>query len=236
MQAIILAGGKGRRLKPYTNVLPKPLMPVGDMPILEIILRQLKSSGVDNVIIAVGHLHHMIESFFKNGEEYGLNIKYSLEDKPLGTAGPLRLIAEDLDENFIVMNGDLLTSLDYKAAFNSHIENNADATIATFERTLDIDFGVIEANKDSELIDYKEKPTSTYKVSMGVNIFRKSSLTSILEKHEYLDIPDVMIQLMQEGKKVFCYQEECSWLDIGRIDDYQEAVDIFERDKAIYLP
>ena len=157
------------------------------------------------------------------------------EDVQLGADGQL-IFAEDLDENFIVMNGDLLTSLDYKAAFNSHIENNADATIATFERTLDIDFGVIEVNNDSELVDYREKPTSSYKVSMGVNVFRKSSLIPILDKHEYLDIPDVMIKLTQEGKKVFCYEEECSWLDIGRIDDYQEAVDIFERDKAIYLP
>lgn len=236
MQAVILAGGKGTRLRPYTNVLPKPLMPVGDMPILEVIIKQLKSFGTDRVIIAVGHLHHMIESFFKNGEEYGMDIQYSLENNPLGTAGPLGLIMEDLDENFLVINGDLLTNINFRNVFDSHIKNDADATLATFERTLEIDFGLVETNDNSELIDYKEKPLSKYKVSMGINVFKKSSIIPILDNKQYIDIPDVMMNLVKQGKKVHCYSEECTWLDIGRIDDYNEAVNIFEDNKNIYLP
>ena len=236
MQAVILAGGKGTRLRPYTNVLPKPLMPVGDMPILEVIIKQLKFFGTDRVIIAVGHLHHMIESFFKNGEEYGIDIQYSLENDPLGTAGPIGLIMEDLDENFLVINGDLLTNINFRNVFDSHINNDADATLATFERTLEIDFGLVETNDNSELIDYKEKPLSKYKVSMGINVFKKSSIIPILDNKQHIDIPDVMMNLVKQGKKVHCYSEECTWLDIGRIDDYNEAVNIFEENKNIYLP
>jgi len=236
MQAVILAGGKGTRLRPYTNVLPKPLMPVGDMPILEVIIKQLKFFGTDRVIIAVGHLHHMIESFFKNGEEYGIDIQYSLENDPLGTAGPIGLIMEDLDENFLVINGDLLTNINFRNVFDSHINNDADATLATFERTLEIDFGLVETNDNSELIDYKEKPLSKYKVSMGINVFKKSSIIPILDNKQHIDIPDVMMNLVKQGKKVHCYSEECTWLDIGRIDDYNEAVNIFEDNKNIYLP
>ena len=211
-------------------------MPVGEMPILEVIIKQLKFYGVDSVIITVGHLHHMIESFFKDGEDFGINIEYSLEDEPLGTAGPLSLIVDKLDDHFLVMNGDLLTTINYRNVYDAHIENNADATLATFERTLKIDFGLVETNDDSELIDYKEKPLSKYKVSMGVNVFKKSSILSMLKKNQYIDIPDVMLSLIGNGQKVFCYQEDCNWLDIGRIDDYNEAVDIFEKDKNIYLP
>jgi len=236
MQALILAGGKGVRLRPYTAVLPKPLMPIGDIPILEIILRQLKNQGVTSVIIAVGYLHHMIEAYFKDGSNHGVSINYSLEEKPLGTAGPIDLVMDQLEEDFLVLNGDLLTSISYRNLYDSHIKNNAAATIATFKRTVDIDFGVLELEENSQLKNYNEKPSFDYRVSMGINVFNKSSIKSLIKHDEYLDIPDLMMHLKTKKQKVFCYQEECEWLDIGRLEDYNVAVDTFEKKKNIFLP
>lgn len=236
MQALILAGGKGARLRPYTSVLPKPLMPIGDIPILEILIRQLKYHGVTSIIIAVGYLHHMIEAYFKNGEKYGVSIEYSLEEKPLGTAGPLGLVMDHLEDDFLVLNGDLLTSISFRDIYNSHKKNNASATIATFQRTVDIDFGVLELGPDSELDNYIEKPSFDYKVSMGINVFNKLSVKSLINHEEYLDIPNLMMSLKARKQKVFCYQEDCEWLDIGRLEDYNIAADIFEEKKEIFLP
>ncbi len=236
MQALILAGGKGTRLLPYTATLPKPLMPIGDIPILEILIKQLTQQGVTSIIIAVGHLHHMIEAYFKNGEDYGVTIKYSLEKQPLGTAGPISLVMDELEDDFLVLNGDLLTSINFSKLFYFHISNNAAATIAAFTRTVDIDFGVLELNDNSELTNYTEKPTFDYKVSMGINVFNKSSIQNIIKKDEYLDIPDLMMLIKNKGDKVFCYQEDCEWLDIGRVEDYKTAVNTFEDRKKIFLP
>jgi NDP-sugar pyrophosphorylase family protein len=235
MQAIILAGGKGTRLRPYTTVLPKPMMPIGDMPILEILVRQLKQQGIDSIIIAVGYLHHIIESYFKNGEKYGLPISYSIEKGPLGTAGPMHLIFDELEENFIVLNGDLLTSINFKNIFNYHIRQNAAATIATFRRTVNIDYGVLELNQNSELTNYSEKPSFDYKVSMGINVFKKSAIKPLIQHGEYLDMPDLMMKLKQKNQKVFCYQEDCEWLDIGRLEDYSIAVETYESKKKKFL-
>ena len=168
MQAIILAGGKGTRLMPYTANLPKPLMPIDDIPILEILVRQLKIYGVEKIIIAVGYLHHMIEEYFGNGSSYGVSISYSLEKEALGTAGPISLVMNDLEENFLVLNGDLLTTINFSNIFDAHIKSKAAATISTFSRKVNIDFGVLELNKNSELEKYIEKPTYDYKVSMGL--------------------------------------------------------------------
>ena len=235
MQAIILAGGKGTRLRPYTTVLPKPMMPIGDMPILEILVRQLKQQGIDSIIIAVGYLHHIIESYFQNGEKYGLPISYSIEKGPLGTAGPMHLIFDELEENFIVLNGDLLTSINFKNIFNYHIRQNAAATIATFRRTVNIDYGVLELNQNSELTNYSEKPSFDYKVSMGINVFKKSAIKPLIQHGEYLDMPDLMMKLKQKNQKVFCYQEDCEWLDIGRLEDYSIAVETYESKKKKFL-
>lgn len=236
MQALILAGGKGTRLLPYTATLPKPLMPIGEIPILEILIKQLTQQGVTSIIIAVGHLHHMIEAYFKDGIDHGISIKYSLENKPLGTAGPLSLVIDDLEDNFLVLNGDLLTSINFSKLFSSHITNKASATIAAFTRTVDIDFGVLELDTNSELKNYTEKPSFNYKVSMGINVFNKSSIQNIIKKDEYLDIPDLMMHIKNKGEKVFCYQEDCEWLDIGRVEDYKTAVNTFEGRKKIFLP
>lgn len=158
MQALILAGGKGTRLRPYTTVLPKPLMPVGDYPILKIILRQLKSAGAREVILAVGYMSQLFEAFFQDGSRYGLRILYSFEEEPLGTAGPLALALERLEEDVLVMNGDLLTSLNYRDMFEFHQARRAAATIGLHQRDAKIDFGVIERDAEGRLIKYVEKP------------------------------------------------------------------------------
>lgn len=236
MQALILAGGKGTRLQPYTTVLPKPLMPVGDYPILEIILRQLKSAGVDEVILAVGHMSQLFESFFQDGSRYGLKIVYSFEERQLGTAGPMALIMDKLNDNFLVMNGDLLTTINYNNLFSYHQKMNASATIALSTREVKIDYGVIETDSHSKLNNYIEKPVYTFDVSMGINIMNKKDIRPFLKIGEYLDIPDLMLQLHNNGHSVHCYREPCFWLDIGRIDDYKIASETLESRITEFLP
>lgn len=235
MIAVILAGGKGRRLQPYTTVIPKPLMPIGDLPILEIILRQLKSYGVDEVILAVGHMSQLFQAFFQNGERYNMKISYSFEMEPLGTAGPLANIIDTLSENFIVMNGDLLTTLNFQNLFNFHVAHQAAATIGLYQRDVKIDFGVVEVTEDQQLLSYTEKPTIKYKVSMGVNAFNRDMIKPYLLPGQYLDIPDLMIRMRQDDLPVYCYHEECYWLDIGRIDDYDIANQIFESRRSEFI-
>jgi len=236
MQALILAGGKGTRLKPYTTVLPKPLMPVGDYPILEIILRQMKRAGVTEVILAVGHMSQLFQAFFQDGSRYGLNVSYSFEKQPLGTAGPIALAVDQLKDDFMVMNGDLLTTLNFKDLFAFHKEKGSAATIGLYHREVEIDFGVIESDQNSRLVRYIEKPTYQFDVSMGINVINKKAVTPYLNPGEYLDIPDLMRRLVENGRSVFCYQEPCYWLDIGRVDDYQKALELFEANKAQFLP
>ncbi len=234
-QALILAGGKGTRLRPYTTVLPKPLMPVGDYPILEIILRQLKRAGVSEVILAVGYMSQLFEAFFQNGARYGMKIDYSFEEYPLGTAGPIALVIERLDNDFIVMNGDLLTTLNYRNLFAFHRKMNAAATIGLYRRDVQIDFGVIESDQENRLSRYTEKPIYHFDVSMGVNILNKKAVSAYLKVGERLDIPDLMMRLRDDGHPVYCYREPCFWLDIGRVEDYQTAADVFESRKAEFF-
>ncbi|MDH5174418.1 MAG: sugar phosphate nucleotidyltransferase [Elusimicrobiota bacterium] len=234
MDAIILAGGKGTRLAPYTAIFPKPLMPVGDVPILDIVLRQLKGYGFSKVIMAVGYLAELLETYFGNGSKYGIDIQYSRESKPLGTAGPLSLI-ENLTNPFLVMNGDILTTLNYAALIDYHKEKGAVATIAMHKRKVDVDFGVIELNTDSEITDYIEKPNLKYLVSMGIYIF-DTKVLSYIKPDEKLDFPDLVKKLLKNKKKVIGYPSDDYWLDIGRHDDYQRAIDEFEENKKKFLP
>jgi NDP-mannose synthase len=228
MQALILAGGKGTRLRPYTTVLPKPLMPIGDYPILEVILRQFKGAGITEVILAVGYLSQLFQAFFQDGSRYGLKITYSFENETLGTAGPIASVIDQLDDNFILINGDILTTLNYKNLFCYHQKMNAAATIGLYQRDVKIDFGVIESDKDGKLVRYIEKPTYHFDVSMGVNVLNSKIIRPYLTPREYLDLPNLMVRLIEDGYSVFCYREPCFWLDIGRIDDYQQAIEIFE--------
>ena len=222
MKAVILAGGKGTRLKPYTTAFPKPLMPIGDKPILEIVIRQLKSYGFDKIIMAVGHLAELIMTFFNDGSKYGIKIKYTREDQPLGTAGPLALMKEELNETFLMMNGDVLTALDYSDLVNYHKRNGAIATIALKNRGVKIDFGVVELKDSNSIVGYNEKPKIDYLVSMGVYVFEPRVLEYI-RPNEYLDFPDLIKELLSNGETVKGYVYEGYWLDIGRPDDYERA-------------
>jgi NDP-sugar pyrophosphorylase family protein len=236
MQALILAGGRGTRLQPYTTVLPKPLMPVGNIPILEIILRQLAQAGVTEAILAVGYLSHLFEAFFQDGHRFGLNIHYSLEDEPLGTAGPLSLVMDRLEPDFLVMNGDLLTSLPYRAMYDFHRARDSAATVGIFPREAKIDFGVIEHDDEGRLLGYVEKPTYQFDVSMGIYVMRKESIAPLVQSSTYLDLPDLMLALVHQGQPVHCFSHPCTWLDIGRVDDYQIATEVFESRKSEFLP
>lgn len=236
MQVLILAGGKGTRLQPYTTVLPKPLMPIGDYPILEIILRQLKSAGVAEVILAVGYMGQLFQAFFQDGSRYGLKITYSFETEALGTAGPIALVIDQLEEDFIVMNGDLLTTLNYRNLFCYHQKMKAAATVGLYQREVKIDFGVIESDEHNKLTRYIEKPTYHFDVSMGVNALNLKTVKPYLTPGQHLDLPSLMMRLHEDGHPVFCYREPCYWLDIGRMDDYQMAIEIFEARQAEFLP
>ena len=226
MKAVILAGGKGTRLTPYTKILPKPLMPIGDMPILEILLRQIKRAGIDEVILAVGHLAHMLQAFFQDGEQFGLPIQYSYEAEPLGTAGPLSLI-DDLDETFLVANGDVLTTLDLRQLIDSHRRSNAIATIATHARQVKIDLGVIQFDNGHQVTGYFEKPSYNLHVSMGIYIFEPGVLDYI-PYNRYLDFPDLVLRLIAAGQRIVGYPFEGYWQDLGRPNDYEQAVQDFE--------
>lgn len=234
MKAVILAGGKGTRLAPYTAVLPKPLMPMGDMPILEVVLRQLKSRGVDHVDIAVGHLAELIMALFGNGAKIGLDIRYSIEDTPLGTAGPLTLI-DGLDDTFLVMNGDILTTLDYSDLVRHHKAKGVAATIAMYTRQVKIDFGVLDTDAEGRLRDIIEKPTKEYSVSMGIYVFEPRVLR-YLKHAERKDFPDLVKDLLAAGELVSTYPFSGYWLDIGRPDDFARAVEEFETRRREFLP
>ncbi len=233
MQAVILAGGKGSRLRPFTNTFPKPLVPVGDKAILEIVLEQLRNHGVTDVVIAVNHMAHLIRAFFGAGERLGMRIEYSEEQDPLGTAGPLRLI-DRLDENFLMLNGDILTTLDFSDLFRSHVNSNRMVTIATFKKEVKIDLGVIEVEKEL-LLDYIEKPTQYFTVSMGIYAMNRSVLDVIPPEGKY-DLNEMMLDLRDRGTPIHCFEGNCEWLDIGRASDYEEATRLFEEQREQFLP
>lgn len=221
MKAVILAGGKGTRLAPYTTVFPKPLMPIGQKPILEIIINQLKESGFTEVILAVGHLAELIKSYFNDGRSLGIKISYSKEEMPLGTAGPLAQI-DDLNETFLVMNGDILSDISFPDLIKTHRNSHAIATISVHQRNMKVDYGVIKIGDGNNIIDYVEKPVLNYDVSMGIYMFEPSIL-KFIEKGKKLDFPDLVIDLIKAGEKVASFASTCSWLDIGRPDDYEKA-------------
>lgn len=233
MKAVILAGGKGTRLAPYTKILPKPLMPIGEMPILEILLRQMKRAGVDEAILTVGYLEELLRAFFKDGERLGLSIQYSFEKSPLGTAGPLSMVS-GLDNTFLVSNGDVLTTLDLADLVRFHKESRAMATIAMHARQVKIDLGVLQLNGSNEIVGYVEKPTYDFHVSMGIYVFEPDVLQYI-PKGQYLDFPDLVLKLLENGEKVIGYPFSGYWQDLGRPDDYERAVDDFETIRPLIL-
>jgi NDP-sugar pyrophosphorylase family protein len=234
LKAVVLAGGKGARLAPYTQILPKPLMPIHDMPILEVLLRQMKYSGITDVTLTVGHLSELLRAFFQDGHQWGLNIDYSYEEKPLGTAGPLALV-KGLDEPFLVTNGDVLTTLNLQDLFAFHRENGSIATIAAHQRQVKIDLGVVQSNVENRVTGYIEKPSYDYTVSMGMYLFEPRVLEYI-PVNQYLDFPDLVLKLIAAGEKVSAYPFDGYWMDLGRPDDYEIATGDFSRMRIQFLP
>jgi NDP-sugar pyrophosphorylase family protein len=228
MRAVILAGGQGTRLRPYTTVLPKPLVPVGDRPILELIVHQLARAGVTQVDLCVGHLGELIRAYFEEGPALpdGISLNYIWEDEPLGTAGALHQI-EPPDEPFLVMNGDILTKLDYAELVRFHTERDSAMTIASHLKNVDIALGVIES--DEEVVTgYIEKPTLGYEVSMGIYVYDPRALEHIPKGH--FDFPDLVLKLVAEGERVLAYRYAGPWFDIGTTEEHERAVTAYQAD------
>lgn len=236
MKAIVMAGGKGSRLYPYSAVLPKPLMPLGEIPVLELLLRKLRHAGVTEVILAVNHMRHLIEAFFGDGQRFNLRISYSPEDHPLGTAGPMGSVLDRLGEEFVLVNGDLLTTLDVRRMIVAHREAGADATIGVFEREVKVEFGLIDVDDDMRMTGYREKPSHRQLVSMGLYVLRTAVVQEFVRPNVYLDMPQLMVALMQAGHLVLCHRQDCIWLDIGRPDDFALAQQMFKQEPERFLP
>jgi NDP-sugar pyrophosphorylase family protein len=233
VRAIILAGGKGTRLRPYTVVLPKPLMPVGDYPIVEVIIRQLVFFGFNHVTMAVNHQAELIKSFFGTGKRWNIKIDYSIEDMPLSTMAPLKIIKR-IPDNFLVMNGDILTDFDFKVFYDYHVLNHHLFTIASARRRHQIDYGVLKINKSKLLYDFKEKPIIDYDVSMGIYMINKKILSYIPENTAY-GFDNLMVDLTRKSVPINIEHHKGFWLDIGRPEDYSRAVVEFEQNKNVLL-
>lgn len=232
--AVILAGGEGTRLRPYTTVLPKPLMPVGEYAIIEILIRQLRRHGVRDLVIAVGYLASLIEAYCGDGSRWGVRIRYSHETERRGTAGPLTLI-DRFDAPIVVVNGDLLTDLDFSGLLAFHEQHRPLITIGTFVREERISLGVLEVSDDQHILDYAEKPLHRYIVSMGAYVVSPQVLGH-MQKDAYCDFPDLVRTLIQKKLPVMSYGGTRFWLDIGRVDDYETAVQHFNEWKPMLLP
>jgi NDP-mannose synthase len=236
MRAVILAGGRGTRLAPYTTVIPKPLLPLGERPILDLILHQLASAGFTRVTLTLGYMSDYFKVFLAQRPELKrlIDIDFIEETEPTGTAGSLAEVP-DLDEPFLVMNGDILTDLDYAKLVTQHIDTEAWLTIASYRKPVKIDLGVLETNDDGILTDYIEKPTLNYSVSMGIYMYRPEVLEHI-PRGEYLDFPTLVLKLRDAGKKVQTFTSDATWLDLGRPEDLQAATEMFLEKESQYFP
>ena len=232
IEAVILAGGFGTRLQPYSHVIPKPLVPLGEIPVIEIVLRQLKRFGFSNVEITLGFQAELFQASLSEGKHLGLDISYTIENSPLGTAGPLAEV-NNLDDHFLVLNGDLITTLDYRQLYADHCDSDAILTIAAHERFIPVEFGVIEGS-DGIVDGYVEKPNLQYRVSMGIYAFDKRVLEYI-QKGERQDFPNLVLKLLSAGEKVRFFPFDGYWLDIGSGRDFELAMDQFPQMKSELL-
>jgi NDP-sugar pyrophosphorylase family protein len=232
MRAVILAGGKGVRLQPFTVVFPKPLVPLGDRPIIEVLIQRLIAFGITDITLTLGHLAELIKAYFQHRPQLTAQawLRYVDEQEPTGTAGSLASV-EGLDQTFLVMNGDLFTDLDFDALVSFHRRQRAALTIAAHRRLVKIDLGVLECDDDYRVIGYNEKPELNYDVSMGIYVYEPRVLNLITPK-TYLDFPDLVLKLIANGAKVCAMPCDCLWLDIGRPDDYARAQEIYAEGKG----
>lgn len=225
MRAVLLAGGRGQRLRPYTTVIPKPLVPVGDRPIMEHIVRRLHACGVRHVDVCLGHLGELIQTYFLQATSLpaDLELTWHWEDEPLGTAGALKVVA-GLDETFIAMNGDILTTLDYSDLMRFHREREAALTVAMHSRRVEIDLGVIESS-DGYITGYREKPSLDYDVSMGIYVYEPRALAHIPDGP--FQFPDLVLALIAAGEQVAAYRTDAEWYDVGTFDELERATKVF---------
>jgi NDP-mannose synthase len=237
-RAIVLAGGKGSRLGPYTTVLPKPLLPIGDRAILDVVVRQLCNCGFGRITLAVGYLSHLVRAVMGDGSRYDIAIDYHEEEEPLGTVGALATIG-DVGSSFLVMNGDVLTALDYRVLMEAHRASGNALTIATHPRVVRTDYGVLHVDDDpgptGRVVGFEEKPEIPFMVSMGIYILEPRTL-EFIEPGERLDLPDLVLRLLEAGEQVGSYLFEGFWLDIGRHEDYEKALLEFEQLRPMFLP
>jgi NDP-sugar pyrophosphorylase family protein len=224
-RAVILAGGKGTRLRPYTTVLPKPLMPIGEFPILEVVVRQLSKNGFSHITMAVNHQADLIRAFFGDGQRWNVKIDYSQENEPLGTMGPLKLIP-DLPEHFLVMNGDVLTDLNFRKFHDEHAVSHSIFSISAYERIEKVDYGVLNADRNGQLIGFTEKPSNSYLVSMGIYMASHRVLEFI--PRSFFGFDALMLDLISRHEQVATKNHQGYWLDIGRPDDYMQAIEEFD--------
>lgn len=232
---MILAGGRGSRLTPYTAVIPKPLVPIGEMPILELLIRQLKFRGFDRLTLSVGYLSSLIEAYCGDGSRWEIELDYVRETEPLGTAGFLGLLDDLTDDRLLVVNGDTLTDLDMGQAYRDHDPADG-ATIYSSRRSLSIEFGVLETDDSGRLVSYSEKPEVAYDVSMGVNILSAWAIKAHVTRGVRLDMPDLLRRIQGADGVVRVQRTDAYWLDMGRISDLEEALETFAADPARFLP
>jgi NDP-mannose synthase len=233
MHAVILAGGRGSRLRPFTFAIPKPLVPIGDAPIIELLIRQLGAQGFTRITISVGHMAALIRSFCGDGEQWGVPIDYIYEEEPLGTVGSLGLVEHFEDDRVLVVNGDTLTDMDFSAAYREHSIDDA-ATICANTRTVDVDFGVLDT-EDGYLTGYTEKPRLRYLVSMGTNVLTVAALVGFVTPGVRLDMPELIEAFRDDGRRVRVRDDGAYWLDLGRLDDLEEGTRIFTEHPERFL-
>ena len=237
MRAVILAGGKGTRLHPYSLVLPKPLMPIGDAPILEIGLRQLRHYGFRDVTIAVGHMADLLMAMLGDGRSLGLKIRYAIEDEPRGTIGPLAGMPEIVKEKspVLLINGDTLTDLDFRAFARAHAPGRAMVSVATYAKKVAIDLGVMDWDASGALRGFREKPVISFNVSMGIYMM-SPEVVDLIPPREPFGFDDLMHACIKKKLAVRSHLHRGIWLDIGRPEDYRTAVDTFEKRRIKFCP
>jgi len=235
MRAVILAGGQGSRLKPFTVVIPKPLVPIGEMPILELLIRQLKAQGFKRLTLSVGYLASLIEAYCGDGSRWDIPIDYLHETDPLGTAGFLGLLDDLDDDRVLVVNGDTMTDLDMGVVYREHDVHDA-ATICTNVRSITVGFGVVHTDRQGRMEGYEEKPELQYEVSIGVNVISAWAIERFVERSTHLDMPDLLRAIRRDSATVRVRRTDAFWLDMGRMADLETAVEIFADDPSRFLP
>ncbi len=233
MKAVIQAGGRGTRLRPYTLVLPKPLMPVGDLPVIEMLVKWLRRNGIQKTYITIGYLGHLIQAVCKDGSQWSMEIVYSEEPEPLGTIGPLQLIREELDETFLVLNGDVITDLDIRDFTAFHRKSGGLITVAATEKSMEIDLGVMECEED-RIAAFREKPMMTFNVSMGIYCM-EPAVFELIPAGVPFGFDNLMHLMLERDLPIYMYKHKGSWMDIGREEDYVRAQEMFQKGSSFVL-